>query len=243
LRKEIRVKEEVINIQNGVIFQDNRCVIQQLNLVIQGDELVYLIGKTGSGKSSLLKTLYGELSLKDGQGEVVGFNLRSLKKKHIPLLRRKLGIVFQDFQLLTDRSVADNLRFVMGATGWKDKKMIEQRCREVTQLVGLESKLNRKPYELSGGEQQRIAIARALINKPPLILADEPTGNLDPQTAQEIMQLFIAVAKEEKSAIFMATHNMTVVEKYNGRVVKMENNTLREIHALNRFNPFETLEL
>jgi len=233
----------VVNIQKGTIFQDNRKVIESLDLNIDQDELVYLIGRTGAGKSSLLKTLYGELPFRGDCGEVAGFDLRHLNKKQVPMLRRKLGIIFQDFQLLTDRTVADNLRFVMGATGWKNKKMIEERVRTVIQMVDLENKLNRKPHELSGGEQQRIAIARALINKPRLILADEPTGNLDPQTAQEIMQLFIAVAKEEKSAILMATHNMTLVEKYTGRVVKMENNTLKEIKSLNRFNPFQPLEL
>jgi len=234
---------QVVNIQNGTIIQDNRTVIGSLYLEIDRDELVYLIGRTGSGKSSLLKTLYGELPFRGEYGQVVGFDLRNLKKKQVPMLRRKLGIVFQDFQLLTDRTIADNLHFVMGATGWKNKKQIQNRIIEVVQMVGLESKLNRKPHELSGGEQQRIAIARALINKPRLILADEPTGNLDPQTAQEIMQLFISVAKEEQSAVLMATHNMNIVEKYTGRVVKMEDNTLKEVKSLNRFNPFKTLEL
>jgi len=234
--------KRVIHIQKGTIFQDNKKLVDAIDLTIEQDELVYLIGKTGTGKSSLLKILYGELPLKEGNATVVGFDLATIKKKKIPLLRRKLGIVFQDFQLLTDRSVASNLLFVMGATGWKDKKKMENRSREVAQLVGLETKLHRKPNELSGGEQQRVAIARALINKPPLILADEPTGNLDPETAQEIMQLFIAVAKEENSTIFMATHNMNLIEKYNGRILKLENNTLKEINAINRFDPFKTIE-
>lgn len=233
--------EQIIRIQNGKIFQNNSVVIKDINFEMKGDELVYLIGKTGSGKSSLLKTLYGELSLGEGFGEVVGFDLPALKKNQIPLLRRKLGIVFQDFQLLTDRTVGENLRFVMGATGWTDKKLMDKRAVEVLQLVNLETKINTKPHALSGGEQQRISIARALLNKPSLILADEPTGNLDPETSEEIMQLLIAVAKEEKSAVLMATHDMTIVEKFPGRVVRVENGELKEVNTLNRFNPFETL--
>ncbi len=231
--------EQIIRIQNGTIFQNSNAVIKNINFEMKGDELVYLIGKTGSGKSSLLKMLYGELPLGEGTGEAVGFDLSSLKKTQIPLLRRKLGIVFQDFQLLTDRTVGDNLRFVMGATGWSDKNLMDRRAKEVLQLVGLETKINVKPHALSGGEQQRISIARALLNKPALILADEPTGNLDPETSEEIMQLLIAVAKEEKSAVFMATHDMTIVEKYPGRVVRVEEGVLKEVNTMNRFNPFE----
>lgn len=235
--------EQIIRIQNGKILQGNSIVIKDINFELKGDELVYLIGKTGSGKSSLLKMLYGELLLGEGSGEVVGFDLPTLKKKHVPLLRRKLGIVFQDFQLLTDRTVGENLKFVMGATGWSDKKLMDKRAMEVLQLVGLETKINTKPHALSGGEQQRISIARALLNKPSLILADEPTGNLDPETSEEIMQLLIAVAKEEKSAVLMATHDMTIVEKFPGRVVRVENGELKEVNTLNRFNPFETLDI
>lgn len=233
--------EQIIRIQNGKIFQSNNVVIKDINFEMKGDELVYLIGKTGSGKSSLLKMLYGELPLGEGTGEAVGFDLSALKKNQVPLLRRKLGIVFQDFQLLTDRTVGENLRFVMGATGWADKKLMDKRALEVLQLVNLETKINSKPHALSGGEQQRISIARALLNKPSLILADEPTGNLDPETSEEIMQLLIAVAKEEKSAVLMATHDMTIVEKFPGRVVRVENGELKEVNTLNRFNPFETL--
>jgi cell division transport system ATP-binding protein len=238
-----KLVEQIIRIQNGNIFQNNNIVIKDINFQLNNDELVYLIGKTGSGKSSLLKMLYGELPLKEGSGEVVGFDLLKLKKNQIPLLRRKLGIVFQDFQLLTDRTVGDNLKFVMGATGWSDKKLMDKRALEVLQLVNLETKINIKPHALSGGEQQRISIARALLNKPSLILADEPTGNLDPETSQEIMQLLIAVAKEEKSAVLMATHDMTIVEKFPGRVVRVENGELKEVNTLNRFNPFETLDI
>lgn len=235
--------EQIIRIQNGKIFQNNNLVIKDINFELKGDELVYLIGKTGSGKSSLLKMLYGELPLGEGSGEAVGFDLPTLKKNQIPLLRRKLGIVFQDFQLLTDRTVGENLKFVMGATGWTDKKLMDKRALEVLQLVNLETKINIKPHALSGGEQQRISIARALLNKPSLILADEPTGNLDPETSEEIMQLLIAVAKEEKSAVLMATHDMTIVEKFPGRVVRVENGELKEVNTLNRFNPFETLDI
>lgn len=235
--------EQIIRIQDGKIFQDNNLIIRNINFEMHSNELVYLIGKTGSGKSSLLKVLYGELPLGEGTGEVVGSDLLRLKKKDIPQLRRRLGIVFQDFQLLTDRTVGDNLRFVMGATGWSDKVLIDKRALEVLQLVGLETKINVKPHALSGGEQQRVSIARALINKPGLILADEPTGNLDPETSQEIMQLLIAVAKEEKSAVLMATHDMTIVEKFPGRVVRVEDGQLKEVNTLNRFNPFETLDI
>jgi len=235
--------EQVIRIKYGRILQGENQVIRNINFEMKGDELVYLIGKTGSGKSSLLKVLYGELPLHEGEGEVAGFDLSSLKKKQVPLLRRHLGIVFQDFQLLSDRTVGDNLRFVMGATGWTEKHLMDKRAMEVLQLVGLEKKINNKPHTLSGGEQQRIAIARALLNKPNLILADEPTGNLDPETSEEIMQLLIAVAKEEKSAVLMATHDMTIVEKFPGRVIKVEDGLLKEVNSMNRFNPFETMNL
>jgi cell division transport system ATP-binding protein len=231
--------EKVIEIKNAKIYQQNALVLDDVNFEMTGSDFVYLIGKTGSGKSTFLKTLYGEILISEGEGAVVGFDLTQLTRKEIPFLRRKIGIVFQDFQLLTDRTVLNNLYFVMGATGWKKKKEMEKRAIELLQLVGLESKVNAMAYALSGGEQQRLSIARALINKPELILADEPTGNLDPETSQEIMSLLIAVAKEEKSAIFMATHDMNMVEKYPGRVVRVENQTLREISTINRFNPFQ----
>lgn len=235
--------EHVIQIKNAKIYQKNALVIDELNFELGANEFIYLIGKTGSGKSSLLKTIYGEVTLRDGEGTVCGFDIRNLKKKEVPLLRRKLGVVFQDFQLLTDRSVLQNLFFVMGATGWKDKKLMEARSRDILQLVGLEHKINVMPHALSGGEQQRVSIARALINKPQLILADEPTGNLDPETSEEIMRLLLAVAKEEKSAVLMATHDMTMVEKYPGRVARVENGKIKEVNTLNRFNPFEQFNL
>lgn len=230
--------EKVIEIKNGRILQSGVPVLKNLNISIQSDEFVYLIGKTGSGKSSLLKTLYGELPLFEGEGEVAGYTLTTLRKKDIPNLRRKLGIVFQDFQLLTDRTVLKNLLFVMGASGWKDKRLMEQRAEEVLRLVGVEQKINSMPFALSGGEQQRVAIARALVNKPKLILADEPTGNLDPETSEEIMRLLIAVGREEGAAVIMATHDMTMVEKFPGRIFRVENGSVKEINTMHRFDPF-----
>ncbi|MDG1148353.1 MAG: ATP-binding cassette domain-containing protein [Crocinitomicaceae bacterium] len=221
----------VINIKSGEIHQGGVPVLQDINIDITSEEFVYLIGKTGMGKSSLLKMLYGELGLSKGDGEVAGFNLNTLKRKDIPKLRRTIGIVFQDFQLLTDRSILKNLLFVMGASGWKNKKLMEVRAKEVLQLVGVENKINAMPFALSGGEQQRVSIARALLNKPKLILADEPTGNLDPETSEEIMRLLVAVAKEEKTAILMATHDMTMVEKYPGRILRVANKTVTQLNA------------
>lgn len=232
----------VINIKSGEIHQSGVAVLQDINIDIQSQEFVYLIGKTGMGKSSLLKTLYGELSLSQGEGEVAGFDLNALKRKDIPSLRRTIGIVFQDFQLLTDRSILKNLMFVMGASGWKDKNLMQIRAKEVLQLVGVENKINAMPFALSGGEQQRVSIARALLNKPKLILADEPTGNLDPETSEEIMRLLIAVAKEEKTAILMATHDMTMVEKYPARILRVENKTIKEVNTMNQFDPFSTFQ-
>ena len=233
---------QVISIKNGTIQQGGRTVLSDINIDIAKNEFVYLIGRTGSGKSSLLKTLYGELPLHEGSGSLVDFDLNSLKNKQIPQLRRSLGIVFQDFQLLTDRSVLKNLLFVMGASGWKNKTMMQNRAEEVLALVGLKDKINAMPFALSGGEQQRVSIARSLINKPSLILADEPTGNLDPQTSEDIMQLLIAVAKEENAAVLMATHDMAMVEKYPGRVLRVEEGTVKEVNTMNLFDPFSTFD-
>ena len=228
----------VIEIKSGEIQQNNVVVLNDINVEIKPKEFVYLIGKTGSGKSSLLKVLYGELMLSNGTGSIDSFDLNALRKKDIPQLRRVLGIVFQDFQLLTDRTVLANLLFVMGASGWKDKKKMQKRAKEVLQLVGIEQKINSMPFALSGGEQQRVAIARALLNNPKLILADEPTGNLDPETSEEIMRLLLAISKEENTSILMATHDMSMVEKYPGRILRVENQTINEVNTINQFDPF-----
>ncbi|RFC53601.1 cell division ATP-binding protein FtsE [Brumimicrobium aurantiacum] len=233
--------EKVIDINQGRVEQKKVTVLQDINVTISSKEFVYLIGKTGSGKSSFLKTLYADLGLADGQGEVVGYDLNKLRKREIPLLRRKIGIVFQDFQLLTDRSVMKNLFFVMKATGWKKKSVMEQRGLEVLKMVGIEEKAYKMPHELSGGEQQRVSIARALLNNPKLILADEPTGNLDPETSGAIMNLLHAIANEG-TAMLMATHDMGLVEKYPGRVLRVEKNTIKEVESLGNFNPFEVQE-
>jgi cell division transport system ATP-binding protein len=211
----------VISLRNAKIYQQEKLILDQLDLELEEKTFAYLIGKTGSGKSSLLKTLYAELPLTEGTGSVCGFELKGLKRKQIPFLRRKIGIVFQDFQLLTDRNVLDNLKFVLGATGWSDKKLIEQRAMNCLQLVGIEKKAKDFPHQLSGGEQQRVSIARAHLNKPTLILADEPTGNLDPATSKEIMELLLAVAKEENTAILMATHDMQMVAHFPGRILEV----------------------
>ena len=220
----------VISLTNAKIYQQDKLILDNLNLVLEEKTFAYLIGKTGSGKSSLLKTLYAELPLTEGTGSVCGFELQGLKRKQIPFLRRKIGIVFQDFQLLTDRNVLDNLKFVLGATGWSDKKLIEQRAMNCLQLVGIEKKAKDFPHQLSGGEQQRVSIARALLNKPTLILADEPTGNLDPATSKEIMELLLAVAKEENTAILMATHDMQMVAHFPGRILDVSEGKVLEQH-------------
>ena len=190
--------------------------------MVNKGEFVYLVGKTGTGKSSLLKTLYGELPLKEGEGTIAGYNLRELTWRKIPYLRRTLGVVFQDFQLLTDRNINENLKFVMRATGWTNAKLMDDKIIDVLDKVGLKSKGFKMPHELSGGEQQRVDIARALLNSPKLILADEPTGNLDPETSDEIMQLLFQISKEFNTAIVMATHDYMVINKYPARVVRTE---------------------
>jgi cell division transport system ATP-binding protein len=197
-------------------------ILQDVNLIVNKGEFVYLVGKTGTGKSSLLKTLYGELVLTEGQATVAGYDLRQLTWKTVPFLRRTLGVVFQDFQLLTDRNVNENLKFVLRATGWKDEKLMNEKISDVLDKVGLKSKGFKMPYEMSGGEQQRVDIARALLNSPKLILADEPTGNLDPETSDEIMQLLFHISRDFGTAIVMATHDYMVIQKFPARMVRTE---------------------
>ena len=215
--------DTIINLENVQIYQKDMLVLSHVNLHVIKGEFIYLIGRTGSGKSSLLKTLYGELELKEGHGTVCDFDLRSMKRKDVPYLRRKLGIVFQDFELLMDRSVNDNLDFVMKATGWKDKAEISKRREEVLEKVGLGTKGYKMPHELSGGEQQRVVIARALLNDPELILADEPTGNLDPVTTEEILNLLATISQSGR-AIIMATHDYSLMKNYSTRIIQCENN-------------------
>jgi cell division transport system ATP-binding protein len=214
--------ETLIDIRNANIYQGDSLILQDVNLTVNRGEFVYLVGKTGTGKSSLLKTLYGELTLKEGQGSVVGYDLRQLTWKTVPYLRRNMGVVFQDFQLLTDRNVNDNLKFVLKAIGWKDEKLMNEKIADVLEKVGLKSKGFKMPFEMSGGEQQRVDIARALLNSPKLILADEPTGNLDPETSDEIMQLLGYIAKDYGTAVVMATHDYMVIQKYPARMVRTE---------------------
>lgn len=217
------MSEPIIQIREANIYQGVNLILNNVNLSIYPGEFVYLVGKTGTGKSSLLKTLYGELPLTSGEGWVAGYNLRELDWKKVPYLRRKLGVVFQDFQLLTDRNVTDNLRFVLRATGWTDEKLIQEKIVDVLDKVGLKSKGFKMPFELSGGEQQRVDIARALLNSPKLILADEPTGNLDPETSDEIMRLLFQIARDYQTAVVMATHDYIVVQKYPARMIRTEN--------------------
>lgn len=214
--------DTIIELDSVTIFQREVLVLSDVNLKIEKGEFVYLIGKTGSGKSSLLQTIYADLPLLHGSAKVVGFDLGKIKNKEIPFLRRKLGIVFQDFQLLSDRSVADNLLFVMKATGWKDRTQMEQRIQDVLAKVGLETKGFKMTHQLSGGEQQRVSIARALINDPEVILADEPTGNLDPETSRGIMNLLLEISKTGRS-VLMATHNYSLFKEFPSRTIKCEN--------------------
>ncbi|MFM2440203.1 MAG: hypothetical protein RLZ16_1202 [Bacteroidota bacterium] len=222
------MSEIVIQLQNANIYQSGNLILQDVNLTVQRGEFVYLVGKTGTGKSSLLKSLYGEITLSEGNGKVVGFDLKQMDWKTLPFLRRNLGIVFQDFQLLTDRNVHENLRFVLKATGWLDEKLIEQKIEDVLTKVGLKNKGFKMTFEMSGGEQQRVDIARALLNSPKLILADEPTGSLDPETSDEIMQLLFQIAKDDGTAILMATHDFMVVNKFPSRTLTTEGGRLVE---------------
>lgn len=222
----------MINLQNVSIINNKKVVFNNINFNVNSGEFVFLIGKTGTGKSSLLKILYGDTQINSGTGNILGFDLNNLKDKEIPLLRRKLGVVFQDFKLLTDRSVYDNLSFVLKATGWKDKLKIQKRVEEVLGMVSIDSNYNKFPFELSGGEQQRVAIARALLNNPKLIIADEPTGNLDPETSKEIMQLFKKL-HEGGISVIMATHDYNMIIKFPGKIFQCNNETLEEVVTKN----------
>jgi cell division transport system ATP-binding protein len=216
------MSEPIIEINHANIYQGSNLVLQEVNLRVNKGEFVYLVGKTGTGKSSLLKTLYGELPLTEGDAIVAGFPIKGLNWKKVPYLRRNLGVVFQDFQLLTDRNVNNNLKFVLKATGWKDEKLMDEKISDVLDKVGLKSKGFKMPFELSGGEQQRVDIARALLNSPKLILADEPTGNLDPETSDEIMNLLFHISRDFNTAIVMATHDYIVVQKFPARMIRTE---------------------
>lgn len=216
----------VISLKKAIVRQQGHIILNDVNMSVFQGELAYLIGKTGSGKSSLLKTLYGELPLESGEGEVAGFDLTKLQPRQVPLLRRKLGIVFQDFNLLGDRSVTENLNFVLRATGWTDAKRIAMRCEELLDRVGMPDKGNRFPHELSGGEQQRVVIARALLNNPAVVLADEPTGSLDPDTSDEILLLLRLLCLESGTAVLMATHDYMMLEKYPARIIRCQNGTV-----------------
>lgn len=216
------MSQSIIELKNVNIYQGDNLVLSDVNVSVEKGEFVYLVGKTGTGKSSLLKTMYGDLELNNGEGWVAGHNLRGLTWKTVPFLRRNLGVVFQDFQLMTDRNVNNNLKFVLKATGWKDEKLMDEKIADVLDKVNLKTKGFKMPFELSGGEQQRVDIARALLNSPRLILADEPTGNLDPETSDEIMQLLFHIAKDYDTAIIMATHDYRVINKYPSRTIKTE---------------------
>ncbi|MCP9767622.1 ATP-binding cassette domain-containing protein [Lacihabitans sp. LS3-19] len=223
------MSSSVISLSNAYIYQKDNLILSDVNFSIEKGEFVYLIGKTGSGKSSLLKTLYADLFLEKGSGTVVDYKLEEIKYKEIPFLRRKIGIIFQDFQLLSDRNIFQNLKFFMEAMGWEDKYKIEERIVEVLELVGLPEVLSKMPHQLSGGEQQRIAIARALLNHPEILLADEPTGNLDPEKSIEILKLFFKINEVSETAVLMATHELDLIERFPRRTLYCDNGAITDL--------------
>ncbi len=227
------MEETVISYSHVNVYQGESQILSDVNFELKQGEFVYLIGKTGTGKSSFIKTLYGEARVKDGSATVCGYNLKTLTKKEVPFLRRKLGIVFQDFQLLHDRTVQSNLDFVLRATGWENKSKREERIAEVLNEVGLSHLLNKMPFQISGGEQQRLVIARALLNNPPMFIADEPTGNLDPETSDEIVRLLIKINREHNTAILMATHNYQIIDKYPSKIFSCSSNTIQQEQGIN----------
>jgi cell division transport system ATP-binding protein len=233
--------EPVIKFENANIYQKDNLILSDVNLTIQPNEFVYFIGRVGSGKTTLIKVINMEIPLVEGEGYVLDYNLKRLKKKHIPQLRRKLGIVFQDFQLLTDRSVYENLNFVLKATGWKNKAEIKLRIDEVLERVGLTYKGYKMPHQLSGGEQQRVVIARALLNDPEIILADEPTGNLDPETSENLLKLLQEI-NENGRTIIMATHDYELVKKFEARTIKFEKGQIQETDNTQEID-FDALKL
>ena len=221
--------KNVIFFKDADISNGENVVVYGVNMEVREGDLVYIVGKVGTGKTSIIRTIIAENRLSTGEGEVCGFDLRKLRTKEIPLLRRRLGVVFQDFQLLMDRSVESNLEFVLKSTGWKDREAMDKRIAEVLEAVGMQTKAHKMPHQLSGGEQQRIAIARAILNSPEVIIADEPTGNLDAETADGILQLLLGINKDQGTAIVMVTHNRSIIDKYPGRVFETKNETCTEI--------------
>jgi cell division transport system ATP-binding protein len=234
------MSESIIELKKADIYQREAIVLKDIDLIINKGEFIYVIGKVGSGKSSLLKTFYNELPLISGEGMVAGYQLEKIKSKDVPFLRRKLGIVFQDFQLLTDRTVYKNFEFVLKATGWKNEKAIKERINEVLDIVEMSHSEKRMPHQLSGGEQQRVAIARALLNNPEIILADEPTGNLDPETSEALLRVFMEINKDGKT-IVMATHDYPIIQKFPARKIICENGIVRDIVDNKDLIDFESL--
>lgn len=222
------MSESVLSLKNVTIYQSNKAILSNINLEVTKGEFLYIIGKTGAGKSSFMKTLYGDLPLTKGEGNIVGYDLKTLLERDIPFLRRKIGIVFQDFQLLPDRNINENLLFVLKATGWKNTKDMQDKIDSVLNSVGMQSLANKMPHQLSGGEQQRVAIARALLNDPELILADEPTGNLDPQTSVEVMSVLKKINEQGKT-IIMSTHDYALIMKFPTKTLKCEDSTIFEV--------------